>query len=119
MGLTIRGVTKASEWAQRVAAWRASGETSKQFCKKRGYSASSLLWWSSELNRRGRLPSRDNPLALTRVIRKPGPERVRLCTSVHVHGDGVHVELSAGADIATLESVINVVAARARSGGRR
>jgi hypothetical protein len=115
--LTFACVTKASEWSTRVAAWRASGKTSKQFCKERGYSPGSLLWWSSELNRRRTAPSRDNPLGLTRVVRRPEPDSAGLRTPLLVHGDGVRVEIPAGADTSTLALVIDIVVARARTGG--
>ena len=112
-------MTKAPEWAARVAAWRASGKTSKQFCKERGYSASSLLWWSSELNRRRTESSRANPLALMRVVRKREPAAARSAAPLIVHGDGVRVELPPGADAALLALVVDVVRKRAGAGGQR
>jgi hypothetical protein len=37
------------EWAQRVAAWRRSGQSSKEFAAGAGINASTLLWWSTKL----------------------------------------------------------------------
>jgi hypothetical protein len=37
------------EWARRVAAWRRSGQTSKEFADLAGVKASTLLWWSTKL----------------------------------------------------------------------
>lgn len=37
------------EWAAEVAAWRASRKTAREFCEERGYSATRLYWWSSQL----------------------------------------------------------------------
>jgi hypothetical protein len=38
-------------WRQRVASWRASGETAEAFSAGRGWSAKTLRWWSSRLGR--------------------------------------------------------------------
>jgi hypothetical protein len=38
-------------WQERVAAWRASGETAEQFARGRGFAATTLRWWSSRLGR--------------------------------------------------------------------
>jgi transposase len=109
-------MTRASEWATRVAAWRASGKTAKEFCKGRDYKAERLLWWSSDLNRRGIAQPADNPAALTRVIRKP---EARLQSfGVVVHLGSVRIEVPAGADKATIATVLEVLA-RAETGARR
>lgn len=47
-------MAKASDWAKRVAAWRASGLTATEFAASEGYRSGTLLWWSSELKRRER-----------------------------------------------------------------
>lgn len=39
-------------WAERVRAWRASGETAERFASGAGYAAGTLRWWSSRLGRR-------------------------------------------------------------------
>lgn len=110
-------MTRASEWATRVAAWRASGKTAREFCKGRDYAAGRLLWWSSDLKRRGIAQPTDNPLALTRVIRKP---EARLQSfAVVVHLGGARIEIPAGADKATVSTVLEVLSARAEAGGRR
>src|SRR5947208_12232727 len=40
---------RAAIWKKRVASWRASGKTAKAFSAGRGWSAGTLLWWSSRL----------------------------------------------------------------------
>ena len=40
---------RAVIWKKRVASWRASGKTAKAFSAGRGWSAGTLLWWSSRL----------------------------------------------------------------------
>src|SRR6266545_5802251 len=41
----------AAIWKKRVASWRASGKTAQAFSAGRGWSAGTLLWWSSRLRR--------------------------------------------------------------------
>jgi transposase len=110
-------MTRASEWATRVAAWRASGKTAKEFCKGRDYTAGRLLWWSSDLKRRGIGPASGNSVALTRVIRKR--EASLQSMSVVVHFGDIRVEVPAGTDRATLSTVLDVLSARAEAGGHR
>jgi len=62
--------TSASEWAERIAEWRASGKSAAAFCETREYSAKSLQWWSSQLKRRGQLAASSEPqVKLARVVR--------------------------------------------------
>ncbi|MEY4551622.1 MAG: hypothetical protein RL685_7817 [Pseudomonadota bacterium] len=110
-------MTRASEWATRVAAWRASGETAKDFCRGRDYKAERLLWWSSDLNRRTIAQPLGNTVALTRVIRK-AEARFQSC-GVVVHLGSVRIEVPPGADKATVATVLEVLTARAEAGGRR
>jgi len=109
-------MTRASEWATRVAAWRASGKTAREFCKGRDYTAARLLWWSSDLKRKG-IGQASGSVALTRVIRKH--EAPLQSMGVVVHFGGIRVEVPAGADSATLSTVLDVLSARAEAGVHR
>jgi hypothetical protein len=109
-------MTRASEWATRVAAWRASGKTAKEFCKGKDYAAERLLWWSSDLKRRAITTPQGAAVALTRVVLKPD-ERHR-ASAVVVCWGGFRVEVAAGADKATVSTVLEAL--RGPSvGGRR
>lgn len=108
-------MTKASEWATRVTAWRASGKTAKDFCLGKDYAAERLLWWSSDLTRRGMLQSPENPVALTRVVRRQETQPA----AVVVHVGSVRVEIQAGADKTTVCTVMDVLTARSDVGGSR
>jgi hypothetical protein len=105
------------EWATRVAAWRASGKTAKEFCKGKDYAAARLLWWSSDLKRKGVVAPPRAPVALARVIRTP-EERHR-ASAVVVCWEGFRVEVAAGADKATVSAVLEALSGRVAAGGRR
>jgi transposase len=47
--LKLVPMAKASEWAKRVADWRASGQTAAEFSEAQGYPVASLRYWSSKL----------------------------------------------------------------------
>jgi hypothetical protein len=106
-------MTRASEWATRVAAWRASGKTAKDFCKGRDYAASRLLWWSSDLNRRGGARAAGKAVVLTRVVRKTESSRAQVAAVVHL--GSIRVEIPAGADRATVSTVLEILSARSES----
>ncbi len=72
----------SSEWAERVAAWRASGLTAKAYCAGREFSAGTLHFWSSKLRRGRKVQS---PVKLARVV--------RLRDSEPRHGVALVVEL--------------------------
>ena len=42
--------TSGSEWARRVIAWRASGETAEVFASRHGWNPLSLRWYGSGAN---------------------------------------------------------------------
>jgi hypothetical protein len=50
------GTATAVVWQERVAEWRASGETAEEFARGRGYAATTLRWWSSRLRRETLVP---------------------------------------------------------------
>jgi len=41
----------ATKWRQRVAGWRASGETAETYSTRRGFTKSSLRYWASRFRR--------------------------------------------------------------------
>jgi len=101
----------ASEWAEHVAAWRASGKSSREFCVGRGYSAHALLAWSSRLGRRARSrPQKTVPLA--RVVVEKRRETPQRGAAVVVQVGGARVEIMAGTDRTTLATVFDVLLGR-------
>jgi hypothetical protein len=107
-------MSKAAEWSARVAQWRASGLTSKEFCKEREYSASHLLYWSSTLRRKGagaqQRPGRD--VTLARVVRRGhGEQAVTAPAAIVVRTKRALVEVRPGVDHATLAAVFAALGA--------
>jgi hypothetical protein len=107
-------MSKAAEWSARVAEWRASGLTSKEFCKEREYSASHLLYWSSTLRRKGgdarQRPGRD--VALARVVRRDQRESaVTPGAAIIVRTKRALVEVRPGVDRGTLAAVFEALGA--------
>ena len=60
------------QWEQRVARWRRSGQTAREFSAAEGVRPSTLRWWSS---------------ALKRVA--PGASFIEVVTPVAAHGSAV------------------------------
>jgi hypothetical protein len=104
-------MTKASEWAQRVEAWRASGKSAAEYCEKREYTAKSLQWWASRLRRRGLAASEgEATVTLARVVRSPHQAiHAAQGASIVVTLGEARVEVSAGADRAALSMVLQAL----------
>ena len=100
-------------WRQRVAGWRASGQTAAEFSASYGGAAATLRWWASRLKRGTRGAPR-RPAApqirLTRVVRRAAPP----VPAPPQHGDvvvdlldlGVRVTAATGAQRETLQVVL-------------
>lgn len=112
----LAGMAKASEWAARVEAWRASGERAADFCQGREYRAKNLQWWSSHL-KRGRARAGDR-VALARVVRAPEATRTPRSSSIVVQLGAARVEVWSGADRAALELVLEALLSAAARGRR-
>jgi hypothetical protein len=109
-------MARASEWAARLEAWRASGLDLKAFCEGQEYSAKTLQWWSSYLRRKAK-PSRSNGkrVELARVVRAPTAVVVSRPVPIVVQFERVRVEIPQGADQATLLALFDAL----RAGGAR
>lgn len=100
-------------WRQRVAGWRASGQTAAEFSASYGGAAATLRWWASRLKRgaRGartpRIPAGPQ-VRLAQVVRRVAPP------APPPHGDvvvellerGVRMTVAAGAQRETLQVVL-------------
>lgn len=102
-------MSRASEWEVRVAEWRASGLTAKDFCLEREYSAQNLLSWSSTLQRRDReQPRAGRDVTLARVVRREhaDPTRKKTSAAIVVRTRTARVEIRPGVDATTLAVVL-------------
>jgi hypothetical protein len=97
----IRDMTKAAEWAERVRAWRESGDSAPAFARGKSYSAKQLWWWSGELGRRERKGPRVKLAQLVRV-RAPG-------APLTVAVGAARVEVRAGFDRALLREIVEAL----------
>lgn len=108
-------MARASEWAERVTAWRRSGLRSEQFAERHSLSARSLLWWSSHFRRHG-LPSGTGGgrVTLARVVRRADPVQSTGPTgAVVIELHDARVVVGAGAEAATV--MMAIAALRASS----
>ena len=134
-------MTKTDTWAARVAAWRASGQTSEDYCSDKDFTAGALRHWSSRLKRvraSGLEAAIDAApaLRLARVVRRRGrprgsaaksrvetaAERDRDATSatIEVSMGDVRVLVRDGFRRSTLLEVLAVLEERGvRAGGQR
>lgn len=115
-------MTKASEWAARVAAWRASGQSASEYCAGREYTGKTLQWWSSRLRRRnpaGASQRSAEPVRLARVVAATSPGRTISPRGVVVVQVGaVRVEVPHGTDRSTLTTVLEALGVAAAGSGR-
>lgn len=94
-------------WKQRVASWRASGETAERFAVGRGFAASTLRWWASKLREGGTTPI----VRVAQLVRSSDSGRGRGAVVVEGLDTRVRVTIEAGADRETVATVLAIVAA--------
>jgi hypothetical protein len=111
-------MAKASEWAARVAQWRASGKKAAEFCQEQGYSRQSLHWWSSYFRRKGALEPSGRAVRLARVIRAPAMAESLMPPAIIVHVGRARVEVTAGVDRAALTAVFDALTSASQEGCR-
>jgi transposase len=91
------------EWSQRVAAWRSSGQTARNFCAEHGYAASSLYLWASKLERE----PNGRPVRLARVVREPSQVPRE---GIVIELGALRVHLPARADATVVEHALRTLA---------
>ena len=97
-------------WKQRVAGWRASGESAEKFSAGRGYAASTLKWWASRL----RSDAAAAPVVrVAQLVRSPA-DRVGRQGSIIVEGldTRLRITIEPGADRDALALVLDVLGSR-------
>ncbi len=98
-------------WKERVARWRASGETAEAFSAGRGWSAKTLRWWSSRLGRNTAPPV----VRMAQLIRpasgSSSGEHAGVIV-VELLDSRVRVTVDPGADRETVTAVLELLAVR-------
>jgi hypothetical protein len=110
--------TKAQQWTERVAEWRASGLSAKAYCVGREFNHRDLYRWRHRLEHAApvcsvtlaRLESARRSIEITPAP----PTSATLTIEVGV----ARVAIPAGVDGATLRTVLEALAATSRRGGR-
>ena len=93
-------------WKQRIASWRASGESAERFAVGRGFAASTLKWWASKLRDDSSTPI----VRLAQVVRSAGDEgRERGTVVVEGLDTGVRITIQRGADRETIAMALALV----------
>ena len=117
----LRDMADADEWSKRVAAWRASGLTAKEFCAKHDLRLSGLRNWSYRL-RTAEKSSEANPVRLVPVTVKteggPAAHVERTKPALTVELGAARIVVPAGVDRATLKMVLDVLGEHATRGAR-
>lgn len=106
------------KWFERVSAWRASGQSAREFSTGREFTAGGLRHWAFLLKRRGIGPQRAVASAtLVRLARvqRPAPSCGGGALTVEV--GGARLTVPAGFDETTLRAAIVAVCASV-AGGR-
>ncbi len=119
----LRDMADADEWSKRVAEWRASGLTAKEFCAKHDLRVSALRNWSYRL-RAAEKASEASAVRLVPVAVKP-PDAPATTPQVEPGKPALIVELGAarivvpaGVDRATLKMVLDALGDQAARGTR-
>ncbi len=97
-----------SKWAERVAAWRASGQTAPTFCKGKDFSPGGLRYWAARLRSAAAAAQRADDMRLARVVRTARPaEPVE--TPILIEVGDVRLGVRRGFDPGALRAVLDLV----------
>jgi transposase len=117
VGSKLASMSNQSEWPARVADWRASGKSAREFCTDKDYSVTTLYWWASRLKRDGQPKPRRSPMQLARVVRKT-PDEASKHAPIILQIGPVRLEIGRGADQTTLSKVLLALAETPWAAGR-
>ena len=122
----LRGMADAQAWSKRVAEWRASGLTAKEFCARHDLRLSALRNWTYRL-RAADKASEPSAVRLVPVTVKPpnAPASTSQTPQIEPTKPALTVELGAarivvpaGVDRATLKMVLDALADHVARGAR-
>lgn len=119
-------MTNAAQWAKRVAEWRASGQTSMEYCSGKDFTAGGLRNAAHLLGKRAR-DGRKAGVQLARLVRasavaaevEPAQQAAMptsaSATSLVIELGGARLLIGSGFERATLSSVLELLSARGGS----
>ena len=111
-GLKLVLMAKASEWAKRVADWRASGQTAAEFSEAHGYPVASLRYWSSKLGQENATGSgrRQTPVVrLARVTQAVLGELPLRAARMIIEVDGARLTVCGQVDAVSLRAAVSAM----------
>jgi transposase len=119
----LRDMADAEAWSKRVAEWRASGLTAKEFCAKHDLRLSGLRYWTYRL-RAAEKASEASAVRLVPVTVKPQDvppptlhvEPAKAALTVEL--GAARIVVPAGVDRATLKMVLDVLGEHGARGAR-
>ncbi len=119
----LRGMPDTEAWSKRVAEWRASGLTAKEFCARHNLRLSGLRYWAYRV-RAAQKPSEASAVRLVPVTVKPPdapPPKLQAEPSkptLTVELGAARIMVPAGVDRATLKVVLDALGEHVARGAR-
>jgi hypothetical protein len=107
-------MTDRKTWEQRVAAWRASGQSAQKFAEGRDYTVHMLRYWAGRVKEEEAAPSEPS-IRLARVVRAPAEATAlpsattRQPAALVLEVSGARVQIPAGFERATLRALLEVL----------
>ena len=107
--MTTRQSPKAETlWRERVAGWRASGESATEFSRQHGFNAGTLKWWAHALKK-------SDESARPRFVQLvPRAMPAAVVSEMVIEVAGARVRVTRGFDAALLSDVVRALHAGAR-----
>jgi hypothetical protein len=93
----MRQRSSRETWVERIASWRASGKTAREFAAGQPYTLKTLKWWGNELKQ----SVSHEPIEMARVEVRPTPR-----STIAIEVVGVRVVVEQGFDPSLLRAVI-------------
>ncbi len=105
----------ATKWRQRVAGWRASGETAEIYSTGRGFTAGTLRWWASRLRRKDTIAGQVVRLAqVVRTAPRQQDEAPRGAIVIELLDARVRITVASDTDREMLAMVLELLAQAGR-----
>jgi hypothetical protein len=111
----VDAMTKAAEWEERLAAWKASGELAKEFAARHGWNPRTLVWWKSHLERKRSSPpvKKKRHARFARVVERRSDSLVGATVPLElVLALGCTLRVGPGSDLELVRAVVTALERR-------